>query len=133
MIASPPKAFRSRRQSRVGVDGVLHHAVSLQLDVPGTYLRAEGLSLSWVGTGRLIFSHDYTDADIAAVFDRFVAAARAMRDDGWWWHGPEMTDRALKKAMLRELLAAKFGMRNERAPHAASSDTIGSKNSPRIT
>ena len=24
------------------------------------YLRAEGLALSWVGTGRLIFSLDYT-------------------------------------------------------------------------
>ena len=25
------------------------------------YLRAEGLALSWVGTGRLIFSLNYTD------------------------------------------------------------------------
>ena len=33
------------------------------------YLRAEGLALSWVGTGRLIFSHDYTDADFEAVAD----------------------------------------------------------------
>src|SRR5882724_3672941 len=30
------------------------------------YLRAEGLALSWVGTGRLIFSLNYTDADFAA-------------------------------------------------------------------
>ena len=41
------------------------------------YLRAEGLALSWVGTGRLIFSLNYTDADFEAVADRFVAAARA--------------------------------------------------------
>ncbi len=27
------------------------------------YLRAEGLALSWIGTGRLIFSLDYTEAD----------------------------------------------------------------------
>ena len=27
------------------------------------YLRAEGLALSWIGTGRLIFSLNYTDAD----------------------------------------------------------------------
>ena len=40
------------------------------------YLRAEGLALSWVGTGRLIFSLNYTDADFDAVADRFVAAAR---------------------------------------------------------
>ena len=49
------------------------------------YLRSEGLALSWIGTGRLIFSLNYTDADFAAVADRFAAAARAMRDDGWWW------------------------------------------------
>ena len=41
------------------------------------YLRAEGLALSWVGTGRLIFSLNYTDADFEAVADRFVAAAQS--------------------------------------------------------
>ena len=29
------------------------------------YLRAKGLALSWIGTGRLIFSLNYTDADFA--------------------------------------------------------------------
>ena len=48
------------------------------------YLRAEGLALPWTGTGRLIFSLNYTDADFAAVTERFLAAAKAMRDDGWW-------------------------------------------------
>ena len=36
------------------------------------YLRAEGLALSWIGTGRLIFSLNYTDADFEAVAERFV-------------------------------------------------------------
>ena len=49
------------------------------------YLRAEGLALSWVGTGRLIFSLNYTDADFAEVANRFVAAAEKMKQDGWWW------------------------------------------------
>ena len=39
------------------------------------YLRAEGLALSWVGTGRLIFSLNYTDTDFTEVANRFVAAA----------------------------------------------------------
>ncbi len=33
------------------------------------YLRAHGLALSWVGTGRFIFSHNYTDEDFAEVAD----------------------------------------------------------------
>ena len=38
------------------------------------YLRAEGLALSWVGTGRLIFSLAYDDAAFETVASRFVAA-----------------------------------------------------------
>jgi glutamate-1-semialdehyde 2,1-aminomutase len=69
------------------------------------YLRAEGLALSWVGTGRLIFSLDYTEADFAAVADRFVAAARAMHEDGWWWADPATTNAAIRRAILREIIA----------------------------
>ena len=36
------------------------------------YLRAEGLTLSWIGTGRLIFSLNYTQADFDAVGDPFL-------------------------------------------------------------
>ncbi|HEY7293292.1 MAG TPA: aminotransferase class III-fold pyridoxal phosphate-dependent enzyme [Vicinamibacterales bacterium] len=94
------------------------------------YLRAEGLALSWVGTGRLIFSHNFSDDDVAAVLDRFVAAARAMRDDGWWWESPLLTDGAIRRQLLRELIAARLAPRRHAAAHAASSDTIGSNSSP---
>jgi glutamate-1-semialdehyde 2,1-aminomutase len=72
------------------------------------YLRAEGLALSWVGTGRLIFSLDYTEADFEAAAERFVAAARAMERDGWWWSAPALTDRAIRRQILREMIRQRF-------------------------
>jgi glutamate-1-semialdehyde 2,1-aminomutase len=72
------------------------------------YLRAEGLALSWIGTGRLIFSLNYTQADFDAVADRFVAAAQAMERDGWWWADPATTNKAIRGAILREMIAHRF-------------------------
>jgi glutamate-1-semialdehyde 2,1-aminomutase len=69
------------------------------------YLRAEGLALSWVGTGRLIFSLNYSDADFEAVAQRFVKAALAMQAEGWWWHNAALTNKAIKRSVLREMLA----------------------------
>jgi glutamate-1-semialdehyde 2,1-aminomutase len=73
------------------------------------YLRAEGLALSWVGSGRIIFSLNYTDADFEAVADRFVAAAKAMQQDGWWWADPAATNKSIKRRILREMIAHRFG------------------------
>jgi len=72
------------------------------------YLRLEGLALSWVGTGRFIFSLNYSDADFEAVAQRFVRAAQAMQLDGWWWHNPELTNKLIKRRVLKEMLAKKF-------------------------
>src|SRR5262249_51371182 len=68
------------------------------------YLRAEGLALSWIGTGRLIFSLNYTDADFDTVVDRFIAAGKAMDHDGWWWEGPQVTNKSIRRRILRELV-----------------------------
>ena len=72
------------------------------------YLRAEGLALSWVGTGRLIFSLNYSDADFAEVVEKFVAAAKKMRDDGWFWHAPDATGKSNRRRVLREMLARRL-------------------------
>jgi glutamate-1-semialdehyde 2,1-aminomutase len=71
------------------------------------YLRAEGLALSWVGTGRLIFSLNYTDADFAAVADRFVEASVKMKRDGWWWHKASLTNKNIRRQILREMFTRK--------------------------
>jgi glutamate-1-semialdehyde 2,1-aminomutase len=77
------------------------------------YLRAEGLALSWIGTGRLIFSLNYTEADFAVVADRFVAAAQAMQRDGWWWHNPALTNKTIRRTILKEMIRRRlFGPRD---------------------
>jgi len=93
------------------------------------YLRAHGLALSWVGTGRFIFSHNYTDADFAAVAERILAAARDMDRDGWWWSVPTLTNRAIRRRVLREVLQAWWSGSSSAAPSVTSS--IGSISSPR--
>jgi glutamate-1-semialdehyde 2,1-aminomutase len=77
------------------------------------YLRAEGLALSWIGTGRIIFSLNYSDADFDAVAARFVAAARAMERDGWWWHNSAATNRSIKRQILKEMIAHRFSTKRD--------------------
>lgn len=72
------------------------------------YLRKHGLALSWIGTGRLIFSLNYGDAEFAQVLERFVAACAEMAADGWWWAAPELTAKSIRRGVFREMLAKKF-------------------------
>ena len=72
------------------------------------YLRAEGLALSWVGSGRFIFSLNYSDADFEAVAERFVAAAKKMEADGWWWHDGRTTNKDIRRRILKEMLRKRF-------------------------
>jgi glutamate-1-semialdehyde 2,1-aminomutase len=86
------------------------------------YLRAEGLALSWVGTGRFIFSFNYSDEDFAEVADRILAATRAMQADGWWWPVPGLTNKTIKRRVLREILRRRGGADRDsgRSAHPSS-------------
>jgi glutamate-1-semialdehyde 2,1-aminomutase len=86
------------------------------------YLRAAGLALSWVGTGRLIFSLNYTDADFAEAADRILSAAEEMRREGWWWSEPTLTNQSIRRRIFKEMLQARW---------AASTSPMGSISSPR--
>ena len=81
------------------------------------YLRAEGLALSWIGTGRLIFSLNYSEEEFQAVADRFVAAAAAMQNDGWWWANPKRQRSSVRRAILREMIA--YRLADPRGPAAS--------------
>jgi glutamate-1-semialdehyde 2,1-aminomutase len=91
------------------------------------YLRAAGLALSWVGTGRVIFSLNYSDAEVAEVADRILSAALEMQNDGWWWSSPQLTNQAIRRRVLKEMLQARWAS----AVRPATSP-IGSMSSPRI-
>jgi glutamate-1-semialdehyde 2,1-aminomutase len=68
------------------------------------YLRAEGLLLSWVGSGRMIFSLNYSATDFEEVVERFCRAAQAMRRDGWWWDGSQLSNKEIRRGIFREML-----------------------------
>jgi glutamate-1-semialdehyde 2,1-aminomutase len=70
------------------------------------YLRAAGIRTAWIGTGRLILPHDLTSKDLDEIAGRMLAAAGAMRADGWWWSNPALTARSIKRSILRESLRA---------------------------
>ena len=67
------------------------------------YLRAEGLVLPWIGTGRFIFSHTYTDEEFRLVVDKIVNACLKMKSDGWWWKSPTLNNKSIKKKVGKEL------------------------------
>jgi len=71
------------------------------------YLKAQGLALSWIGTGRFIFSLNYTDSDMQVVQERFIAAAQAMKQDAWWWNGNQQSNKSIKRQILKEMLFSK--------------------------
>jgi glutamate-1-semialdehyde 2,1-aminomutase len=73
------------------------------------YLRKHGLLLSWVGSGRMIFSLNYTDEQFSRVVSSVVAAAKEMQQDGWWWHAPDTTNKHIRRSVLREMLGQRLG------------------------
>jgi glutamate-1-semialdehyde 2,1-aminomutase len=68
------------------------------------YLRLHGLALSWVGTGRLVFSLNYGDAEFTEACDRFLRACVQMKEEGWWWDSPAVSNRSIRRQLLAETL-----------------------------
>ncbi len=75
------------------------------------YCRAEGLALGWTGTGRLIFSLAYDDAQFDEVAERMLRAVGRFEADGWAAAPAGANDRDLGRQIMRELTSAKMGLR----------------------
>jgi glutamate-1-semialdehyde 2,1-aminomutase len=102
------------------------------------YLRAEGVTLSWVGTGRCLGTMDFTDKDYEALRQKLVESARRMHEDGWWLGGEDpRRQKTMRLRLLKEALTMLIPvprpvqsfyaevMRRKKDDHVAShSDTV---------
>ena len=102
------------------------------------YLRAEGVTLSWVGTGRCLGTMDFTEKDYAALQTKLIAAASTMRADGWWLGADHpRREKTMRLRLIREVLSSLIPvpraaqsfyaevMRRKKDDHVAShSDTV---------
>lgn len=76
------------------------------------YLRDAGLELSWIGSGRMIMSFDYTDIEFNNVVTCFTEAALTMKNDGWWWSNEKLTNKNIKRQFLVDMISTKFSFLN---------------------
>ena len=67
------------------------------------YLRRHGLLLSWVGSGRIVFSLDYDEHDFHEVAQRFVNACQEMQSAGWWWFNEQDSHRSIRRSVSADL------------------------------
>jgi glutamate-1-semialdehyde 2,1-aminomutase len=72
------------------------------------YLRAEELELAWIGTGRFILPLNCPEGDFIEIGQRLLRAARQMQADGWWWQAPHLTNRWIRRRMMRDLVLARL-------------------------
>jgi glutamate-1-semialdehyde 2,1-aminomutase len=72
------------------------------------YLRAQGVTLSWVGTGRCLSSMDFTEKDYDDLQTKLRAAAHAMKADGWWLTAADHPGREthMRRMLVREVLGS---------------------------
>jgi glutamate-1-semialdehyde 2,1-aminomutase len=69
------------------------------------YLRAEGVTLSWVGTGRCMSSLDFGSEDYRELQGKLVKAAQTMKNDGWWLNEEQQPgrERTMRSRLVWEM------------------------------
>lgn len=124
----------------------MHSVLSVLYTQPGHYnwmlqfyLRANGLELSWLGSGRMIMNFTITDSEFDEIISLFIDAAHQMKSHGWLWSTPQLTNKVIKRQFLHNMLAASFPVLARFLPHtlsspingiAESTETIINNNSP---
>ncbi len=64
------------------------------------YIRNNGLELSWIGTGRMIMSFNFSDQEFDEVIHNFIQACLQMKKDGWWWNHNYISNKRIKRQFL---------------------------------
>jgi glutamate-1-semialdehyde 2,1-aminomutase len=69
------------------------------------YLRAEGVTMSWVGTGRCMSSLDVMPEHYQELQDKLINAARKMKSDGWWLNDKQQPgrERTMRSRLIWEM------------------------------
>jgi glutamate-1-semialdehyde 2,1-aminomutase len=73
------------------------------------YLRREGIVMSWVGTGRLIFNLQFSEREFEEFSHKLFAAALQFQQHGWWAGSPHRGEAGrIRRQILKELLINRF-------------------------
>lgn len=72
------------------------------------YLRREGIVMSWVGTGRLIFNLGFSPQEFEEFCRRFIGAAKRFQEDGWWHLHVGQDAKRIRRQVFKEILAKRF-------------------------
>jgi glutamate-1-semialdehyde 2,1-aminomutase len=102
------------------------------------YLRAEGVTLSWVGTGRCLSSMDFTTEDYQELQGKLLKAAQKMQCEGWWLSEEQQPgrDKIMRSHLLWEMAGSLLQipkpvqsfyaevMRRKRDDHLASHSNV---------
>jgi glutamate-1-semialdehyde 2,1-aminomutase len=63
------------------------------------YMKDAGINLSWVGSGRLLFSLDWQKSDYDRLLERLLIACESMQKGGWW----EPPAANIKVSLMKEI------------------------------
>jgi len=73
------------------------------------YMRDAGVALSWVGTGRCLFSLDWTEENYKLLLQRMLKACEEMKAGGWWEAPKVDVKKAVGKEFVVEIVKSLVG------------------------